>query len=143
MRAAAADPARRIAVVHNHPNSPALSSVDLLHLEEEPGLVRVVAVGHDGSLYRATDPKPMLGYFAQRLYQRARLRIHEETADSGMNALAMRRLANHAANTALDRAELVNYASALAGGSRVNLLRFGEDRMERIIAGLVQWLGSG
>ncbi|MBC6416246.1 MAG: hypothetical protein GDA47_00245 [Rhodospirillales bacterium] len=143
MTAAVTDPARRISVVHNHPEAKSLSSKDLLRLETEPGLARVIVVGHDGSLYRASDPKQMLGYFADRLWQLAWVRIHEEAVWSGMHSPAMRNLANHAANTALDRAGYMNYASALAGGSRVNLQRFGEDRMERIIAGLVQWLGSG
>ncbi|WP_419737783.1 hypothetical protein [Ruegeria sp.] len=47
-----------------------------------------------------------------------------------------------AATSALDRAGYVNYAHAIAGGSRVNLMRFGEDRMEQLIAGLLEWLVS-
>ena len=143
MKAAVTDPARRISVVHNHPEAKSLSSGDLLNLETEPGLARVIAVSHDGSLYRASDPKQMLGHYADRLWQLALLRIHEEAVGSGMHSPAMRHMANHAANIALDRAGYMNYASALAGGSLVNLQRFGEDRMQRLIAGLVQWLGSG
>ena len=143
VRAAAADPARRISAVHNHPEAKSLSSGDLSRLENERGLARIIAVNHDGSLYRASDPRQMLGYFADRLWQLAWVRIHEEAVGSGMNSPAMRNLANHAANTALDRAGYVNYAAVLAGGSLVNLQRFGEDRMQRLIAGLVQWLGSG
>ncbi len=136
------DPARRIGVVHNHPDSAALSSVDLEQLEKRPGLVRVVAVGHDGSLFRATDPRPGLGHTANRLWQLATLRINEQAAGLDMNAPAMQRLASHAATSALDRAGYVNYAHAIAGGSRVNLMRFGEDRMEQLIAGLLEWLVS-
>ena len=40
MRKAAKDPARRIGVAHNHPDSVALSSTDLKQLEEDPGLAR-------------------------------------------------------------------------------------------------------
>ena len=141
MLAAAKDPARSICIVHNHPDSVALSSTDLKRLEDEPGLKRVVAVGHDGSLYRATDPGPGLGYTAERLWQLATLRISEEAAASGMDARAMQKLASHAAASALDRAGFVKYAHAIAGGSRVNLMRFGEDRMEQLIAGLLKWLG--
>ncbi len=136
------EPARRIGFVHNHPDSVALSSADLELLETRPGLVRVVAVGHDGSLYRASDPTPGLGYTAKRLHDLAFLRITEEAAELDMDARAMRRLASHAAASALDRAGYVSYAHAIAGGSRVNLKRFGEDRLEQLIVGLVKWLGS-
>ena len=141
LKEAIGNPARRIGVVHNHPDSVALSSTDLRQLEEKPGLARVVAVGHDGSLYRATDPSPGLGYTAERLWQLATLRISQEAAASGIDARAMQKLASHAAASALDRAGFVKYAHAIAGGSRVNLMRFGEDRMEQLIAGLLKWLG--
>ncbi|MBC6404244.1 MAG: hypothetical protein GDA41_00680 [Rhodospirillales bacterium] len=143
VRAAAADPARRISVVHNHPEAKSLSSGDLSHLDNEPGLARIIAVDHDGSLYRASDPIPGLDHFADRLWQLAWVRLVDKAAGSGMNSSAMRNLANHAANITLDRAGYMSYAYTLAGGSLVNLQRFGEDRMQRLIAGLVQWLGSG
>jgi len=138
---AISDPDRRIGTIQNHPDSGALSCADLKRLEEEPGLVRVVAVGHDGSLYRATDPATGIGYTAERLWQLATLHISEEAAASGIDARAMQKLASHAAASALHRAGYVNYAHAIAGGSRVNLVRFGEDRLEQLIAELLKWLG--
>ena len=53
----------------------------------------------------------------------------------------MQRLASHATASALDRAGFVSYAHAIAGGSRVNLMRFGEDRMEQLISALY-WLAQ-
>jgi len=142
MSEAMTDPARRIGVVHNHPSSSAFSRKDFDTLERMPGLDRLIAVGHDGSLYRASAPRPGLGDTARDLYDLAAVRIDEEAASLGMNATAMRRLASHATASALDRAGYVKYAHAISGGSRVNLERFGADRMEQTIAGLLEWLGS-
>ena len=141
LKAIVADPVRQISVVHNHPDSPGLSITDLEMLEFSPGLVRVIAVGHDGSLYRASNPRRGLGFTAGRIWQLANIQITEEVADLDMDAQAMKRLAEHAASTALDRAGYVDYAYAIAGGSRVNLMRFGEERFERIITELLKWPG--
>ena len=140
MTAAMTDPTRRIGAIHNHPGSSALSPPDLRLLEDWEGTDRVIAVGHDGSLYRASDPRPGLGYAARQLWERAEQLINEEAANLDMDSSAMQRLTSHATASALDRAGFVSYAHSIAGGSRVNLMRFGEDRMEQLIAGLVKWL---
>ena len=48
LRRAAEDPARRIAIVHSHPDNAPLSAADLSQLAR-PGVARVIAVGADGS----------------------------------------------------------------------------------------------
>lgn len=50
--AAVADPGRRIVAIHNHPSSSPFSALDVNYLLDHPGLAQLVAVGHDGSLYR-------------------------------------------------------------------------------------------
>ena len=117
-------------------------------LEALPGLVRVVAVGHDGSLYRASLPKPGPGqspqtYIRQKarpLRDEAEARIVAIAGEQNFDKLAMARLISHATVSALARKGKVDYAHSIAGGSLVNLIRFGEDRMERLIAELVEWL---
>ena len=146
--AAMRDPARSISVIHNHPDSPSLSSGDLSLLESFPGLIRVIAVGHDGSLYRASLPKPGPGqspqtYIRQKarpLREEAEARIVAIVRDQDFDKLAMARLSSHATASVLARRGMVDYAHSIAGGSLVNLIRFGEDRMERLIAELVEWL---
>ncbi len=142
LKAALADAERQIGVVHNHPDSWPLSRADMRSLEANPGMIRAVAVGHDGSLYRASNPRAGLGYYADRLWQLAWARLREEASTLDMDEASLRKLAGHASASALDRADLVDYSHAIAGGSRVNLMRFGEDRMEAFIEGLVRWLDS-
>jgi hypothetical protein len=45
-------PGAGLILVHNHPSNSSLSWVDVLHLAR-PGLVAIVAIGHDGSVYAA------------------------------------------------------------------------------------------
>ena len=43
---------------------------------------------------------------------------------------------------ALDRRGAIRYAHAFAGGTRVSVARFGERRLEGIIAELVEWMAG-
>ena len=140
LKAAIADPNRRIGVIHNHPDSRALSSQDLTSLAQEPGLVRVVAVGHDGSLYRATNPRSGPGDVIEAFHAMSDTLISEAAADTGLDQAAMRRLAAHAAASALDRADYLDYAHAISGSGRLAFDRFGPQAMDRIVDRLVQWL---
>lgn len=54
MRRAMSDPSRQIVAVHNHPGSTSFSQADIRALTNLPGMDEVVAVGHDGSIYRAS-----------------------------------------------------------------------------------------
>lgn len=47
-----ADPLRRVVAIHNHPSSLPFSGDDFEVLLKSPGLHQLVAVGHDGSIYR-------------------------------------------------------------------------------------------
>ncbi|WP_420011269.1 phage minor head protein [Tateyamaria sp.] len=140
LSAAMADPNRRIGVVRNHPSPTGLSEHDLTSLGREPGLVRIMAVGHDGSLYRAANPRPGLGDIAQALYEMADTLVGEAAADTGLDQSAVRRLVAHASSSALDRADYLDYAHAISGGGRLTFDRFGAQAMDGIIARLVQWL---
>ena len=57
-----------------------------------------------------------------------------------MDKPALFTLRGHATASALARTGYLDYAHAMSGGSRVNLMRFGEDRMERLIEDLTEWL---
>ncbi len=57
-----------------------------------------------------------------------------------MDQAALFQLRGHATATALARAGYLDYAHAITGGNRVNLERFGEAGMTRIIERLVEWL---
>ena len=137
---AIADPNRRIGVIRNHPDSRALSPQDLTSLGQDPGLVRVVAVGHDGSLYRATRPQSGLGGITGVLHAMSDTLISEAATDLGLDQAAVRRLAAHASASALDRAGYLDYAHAIAGSGRLALDRLGAQAMDRIVDRLVQWL---
>lgn len=55
------DPANAIEMHHNHPGDGALSSQDLDVLQMAPGMSRVYAHGHDGSVYWASGARPGVG----------------------------------------------------------------------------------
>jgi len=74
------------------------------------------------------------------LYDLSEELIKAAAADLGMNKTALFTLRGHATASALDRAGYVKYAHAMSGGSHVNLMRFGADRMERLIEDLTEWL---
>ncbi|WP_170563127.1 phage head morphogenesis protein [Ruegeria atlantica] len=140
MSAAMSDPARRIGVVHNHPNSSGFSKQDLLALDFYSGLERLIAVGHDGTLYRASNPRPGLSTVIDPLYRYSESLVNTVAANLGMDAIALFNLRGHATASALARAGYLDYAHAITGGSRVNLERFGEANMSWIIERLVEWL---
>ncbi len=142
MKGIVADPARRIGVVHNHPNSSGFSRADLLTLDEWVGLDRIVAIAHDGSLYRASAPRGGLARVIVDLYDESEDLVEAAAANLGMDETALFTLRGHATTSALARTGYLDYAHAITGGSRVNLMRFGEDRMEKLIAGLVEWLSK-
>ena len=141
---AMADPARRIGLIHNHPNSSGFSKEDLIALDFDdwPGLDRLIAVGHDGSLYRASAPRPGLNRIVEPLYEYSQKLVDAAAADLGMNRDALYTLRGHATASALAQTGYIDYAHAIVGGSHVNLTRFGEDRMAKLIRQLVQWLNN-
>ncbi len=122
LKATVSDPARRISVIHNHPDSSGFSIKDLEMLEFSPGLVRVTVVGHDDSLYRAAHPhRRRGGEYGHGCANHEKARRTRRVHRAGPGGLP--------------------YAHAIAGGSRVNLMRFGEERFERIITELLKWPG--
>ena len=142
---AAADGNRRIGIVHNHPRSSSLSPDDIAVLGTNPGAVRVVAVGHDGSLYLAAMPRlPRSGIVdaAKDARKKANELLKAEAQRVKMDEWALRDLASHVATAALDRRGYIRYAHAFTGGSRVNVARFGERRLNAIIAELVEWMAG-
>jgi len=74
------------------------------------------------------------------LYKQSETLVARAAVDLGMDATALFTLRGHATAGALARTGYLDYAHAMSGGSRVNLMRFGEDRMERLIEDLTEWL---
>ncbi len=142
LKAIVADPARRIGVIHNHPDSSGFSKQDFLALDGYSGLERLIAVGHDGTLYRASNPRRGMGAVVDPLYRYSQNLVDAAAADLGMDETALFRLRGHATASALARAGYLDYAHAITGGSRVNFQRFGDANMTRIIERLVEWLNQ-
>ena len=74
------------------------------------------------------------------LYKQSEKLVKSAAADLGMDKTALFTLRGHATAAALARTGYLDYAHAMSGGSRVNLQRFGADRMERLIEDLTEWL---
>jgi hypothetical protein len=107
--------ALRATLVHNHPDSVSLSGSDLFQLAKV-GVERVVAVGHDGSVYEATvgaefragDP---VEYQYPILLRRLVDRLDREAQLSGGNLSALYPHTAHVLALILDRAGVVHYSA--------------------------------
>src|SRR5262245_37716662 len=76
------DGRKRVVMVHNHPSSVGLSGPDIGHLSK-PGVVAIVAVGRDGSVFiasagRAMDPDLLEATQYARALQEVKRRLRLE-----------------------------------------------------------------
>jgi len=97
------------------------------------------SVSHDGSLYRASGAGvDLVGSVLRPTYQRA----DELFRGSGqaMSETEIAVLRNHVVASALGRANRMNYAHAIVGGTRLVIDRFGADRIQGFIDELVEWI---
>lgn len=110
---AASDPNRRIIAHHNHPSSSSLSRADIVGTARFPGLKKLFANGHDGSIYSvsASGPRVQRAYDKARTAFSAEIRAAERSGQIPPDVVA--RLAHHALNLALDRAGVIEYEAVL------------------------------
>ena len=106
---------RRIDMHHNHPSGGSLSDADLGALHGLPGMDRVVAHGHDRSLYaaRRTDATPDEIRRAYRVGRGVINRTMAGLTGGNLRPALVRRHAAHLINTALAELGLVAYDSRL------------------------------
>jgi hypothetical protein len=105
----------RATLVHNHPDSVSLSGSDLFQLAKV-GVERVIALGHDGSVYEATaaseyragDP---IEYQYPILLRRVLDRLDREAQLSGSNLRALYPHTAHIMAVILDRVGVVHYSA--------------------------------
>jgi hypothetical protein len=102
-----------LTLVHNHPTGASLSGSDLAQLGK-PGVGRIIAVGHDGSLYEAASAA---GYksstFATQLYpalfRRMLDRFVREAEFGGYDVQWLLPHVCHTVAATLDRAGIISY----------------------------------
>lgn len=114
-----------LTLVHNHPSGNGLSPADLSQLEKA-GVVMVVAIGHDGSMYSAARgsrfPAEGLTGFDGAVYGKARAnaeRVLRDARDPKLRS-AFDTHVHHVLATALDAADVLDYAAILGADRRVS-----------------------
>ncbi|MBA1148322.1 hypothetical protein H0Z60_14795 [Ectothiorhodospiraceae bacterium WFHF3C12] len=130
------DSSRAIELVHNHPSSSSLSFADL-NLATRPGVYRIVAVGHDESLYSARlspDVKRGLKGAHKRAESVARANLQVAVNDRDISPEQANKLHGHIINSALGRAGIMEYEIERQGpGIGGAIETFGEQRMDKVI----------
>jgi hypothetical protein len=117
----------RLTLVHNHPNDSGLSSADLAQLRK-PGIARIVAVAHEGSVFEAAagprfDDDVLRGAYATLLARIAGKLDSQRDWPPRQMAEAYE-LATHLAALALDRSGVIVYRAALSPRRRGIVDRF-------------------
>lgn len=110
---AMSDPARRIAIVHNHPEQTSVSDGDLHELAALPGLHRIVVVAHEGSIFAVVDrglTRNAVLLAEQRTFDLLLVAVEE----GGIRPEDASDIYAHLRNLALARAGFVRYDHALA-----------------------------
>lgn len=109
----------RLTLVHNHPASNGLSPYDLAQLAN-PGIHAVVAIGHDGSVYRASRGTAFesgrAAGFEDAIYgpgMRTALRLQARQRDTKVRA-AFDLHVHHVLSLALGEAGVIVYRSTLS-----------------------------
>lgn len=116
-------PGAGIVLVHNHPASVGLSLADLRHVHK-PGVVAVVAIGHDGSVFiAAAGPRFDHSGAADLHYPVAlaeiRDRLRREWPSGRLSIAASDAHTSHLVTLAFARARVVQYWFKFRGGSLV------------------------
>jgi phage-related protein (TIGR01555 family) len=114
------DPNNAIEMHHNHPSDTSLSGQDLMVSEMCPGLARVYAHGHGGSIYWASGAKPGCAAASQQLHASGRLyqRISALPIDHAQKSW----LHQHAINTALSEHGLLGEYGVIPSKAGADLL---------------------
>jgi len=109
----------RIVLVHNHPANTSLSQQDLGQLDK-PGVLAIVAIGHDGSVYAAAKPQGFARArrCAPECYAQVRAEVSKalriEVPRMATNASTAASYATHLTMLALAKGGYVDYFAAMA-----------------------------
>lgn len=119
------DPAQRIAIHHNHPGSSSLSANDLNMMNVAPGLSRVWAHGHDGSVYsakRGVNPyaKHMSEGLVKTINGRFSALIH---GGEKINVADINKVYWHMVNLILHKQKRIEYEAVLSKSGQDAYLR--------------------
>lgn len=112
------DPTRRSVAIHSHPNSSSFSGADMAILLRSPGLSQLVAVGVDGSLFRAERVGPARAVSAKAMNGMIEAVMHAVMPyflEGKIDAVAADQLTPHIFMVALHRMGLLRYAHAMSG----------------------------
>jgi hypothetical protein len=121
-------PGADIVLVHNHPSSTGLSMDDLGQLAK-PGVLAIVAIGHDGSVYAAAaGPRFPGDRFRDYIYAPARAAAERELRFSAVpgNTTELRTSLAHVMSLALAQAHVIVYQATLGADRQV---AFDRDRL--------------
>jgi hypothetical protein len=123
-----ADPANRITLAHNHPDSSSLSCTDLALLRK-PGLARIAANGHDGSVFEASagprfDRQTSIEETCPTVVSRILFRFDLEHSWSSQDMTDALPFVAHLAALALDRTGVIVYRAALSPEAAAIARRF-------------------
>ena len=116
-------PDMAIVLIHNHPASVGLSLNDMRHLTK-PGIVAIVAIGHDGSVYIASaGPRIDRPWFADQQYAVAfaavRNQLRIEWPAGRLSIASGDAHTSHLVALTLARAGVVRYWFKFRGGNLV------------------------
>lgn len=130
------DSGRAIELVHNHPSSSSLSFADL-NLATSPGLHRIVAVGHDDSVYSARV-RPSARRGLRTAYERAEKVARSNLVDAvrarEVSAAQASMLHGHIINSALGKAGIIEYELERSGSGISDALEtIGRQRLDELI----------
>lgn len=127
-----ADPRNRLDLVHNHPSGSSLSVADL-RMGTLPGIERITAYGHDGSLYsaRSLASADRIQETAQRLTAAIKDRIWPLINAGRLSTSQAQALHHHIQNLALDRLKAIEYSAERIDGMLRSALGAIDDRTFR------------
>jgi len=137
------DAGRRVVMVHNHPSSVGLSAADIGHLAK-PGVLAILALGHDGSVFvasagEAMDPDVLEATQYVRALQEVKRRLRVEWPSSSASVAASDVQLNHLVARALAQAGVIRYWAELRGSNR-DTYEGGRPAFSRVVAGAAAYL---
>ena len=130
-------------MVHNHPSSVGLSAADIGHLAK-PGVLAILALGHDGSVFvasagEAMDPDVLEATQYVRALQEVKRRLRVEWPSRSASVAASDVQLNHLVARALAQAGVIRYWSELRGSNR-DTYEVGRPAFSRVVAGAGAYL---
>lgn len=121
------DPGRRSVAIHSHPNSGSFSGADMAILLTSPGLSQLVAIGVDGSLFRAERAGPARAVSIEAMNGLMEEVMHvlmPYVVAGQLDVVAASHLAPHIFMVVLSRMGLVRYAYAMSGIGEARLTQY-------------------